>query len=115
MDQPRGNGPINDIRVLDLSRVLAGPYCAMMLGDMGAHVIKIEQTGSGDDTRRWGPPFAEGESAYYLAVNRNKRSLTLNLKEPRGQEILRRLISQSDVLIENFKQGTLEQLGFGYQ
>jgi formyl-CoA transferase len=87
----------------------------MMLGDMGADVIKVEQPGSGDDTRRWGPPFAEGESAYYLAVNRNKRSMTLNLKEPRGQEVLRRLIGRSDILIENFKQGTLGRLGFGYQ
>ena len=109
-----GSGPLSDIRVLDLSRVLAGPYCAMMLGDMGADVIKVEQPGSGDDTRRWGPPFAEGESAYYLSVNRNKRSITLNLKEPEGQDVLRRLIAQSDVLVENFKQGTLERLGFGF-
>src|SRR5262245_58376534 len=109
-----GSGPLSDIRVLDLSRVLAGPYCAMMLGDMGADVIKVEQPGSGDDTRRWGPPFAKDESAYYLSVNRNKRSITLNLKEPGGQDVLRRLIAQSDVLVENFKQGTLERLGFGY-
>jgi formyl-CoA transferase len=87
----------------------------MMLGDMGADVIKVEQPGTGDDTRRWGPPFAAGESAYYLSVNRNKRSLTLNLKEPRGQEVLRRLIGQSDILIENFKEGTLDRLGFGYE
>ncbi|MFN0072465.1 MAG: CaiB/BaiF CoA transferase family protein [Chloroflexota bacterium] len=107
-------GPLADLRVLDLSRVLAGPYCAMMLGDMGASVIKVEQPGSGDDTRRWGPPFAEGESAYFLAVNRNKRSITLNIKEPRGQEILQQLVARSDVLIENFKHGTLEHLGFGY-
>jgi glutaryl-CoA transferase len=114
MEKPRQPGPLTDIRVLDLSRVLAGPYCAMMLGDMGADVIKVEQPGSGDDTRRWGPPFAGGESAYYLSVNRNKRSITLNLKEPRGQKILRGLIDHSDVLIENFKQGTLDRLGFGY-
>jgi formyl-CoA transferase len=86
----------------------------MMLGDMGADVIKVEQPGTGDDTRRWGPPFAGGESAYYLSVNRNKRSITLNLKEPRGQDILRRLIDKSDVLIQNFKAGTMDRLGFGY-
>src|SRR5215212_8677314 len=109
------HGPLADIRVLDLSRVLAGPYCSMMLGDMGASVIKVEQPGSGDDTRSWGPPFAEGESAYYLAVNRNKRSVTLNLKDPRGQRIARELASQSDIVIENFKLGTLEKLGLGYE
>ena len=114
MEERPTTGPLSDLRVLDLSRVLAGPYCAMMLGDMGADVIKVEQPGNGDDTRRWGPPFAGGESAYYLSVNRNKRSVTLNLKDPRGQRILRRLIDQSDVLIENFKQGTLDRLGFGY-
>src|SRR5215207_207526 len=108
-------GPLADIRVLDLSRVLAGPYCSMMLGDMGASVIKVEQPGSGDDTRRWGPPFADGESAYYLAVNRNKRSVTLNLKDPRGEQILRELASQSDIVIENFKLGTLENLGLSYE
>jgi formyl-CoA transferase len=114
MENPHAKGPLSDIRVLDLSRVLAGPYCAMMLGDMGADVIKVEQPGTGDDTRRWGPPFAGGESAYYLSVNRNKRSITLNFKEPRGQAILRSLIGNSDILIENFKQGTLDRLGFGY-
>ncbi|HEX3244621.1 MAG TPA: CoA transferase, partial [Chloroflexota bacterium] len=80
MEESLRGGPLSDLRVLDLSRVLAGPYCAMMLGDMGADVIKVEQPGTGDDTRRWGPPFAGGESAYYLSVNRNKRSITLNLK-----------------------------------
>jgi formyl-CoA transferase len=112
---PENHGPLADIRVLDLSRVLAGPYCSMMLGDMGASVIKVEQPGSGDDTRRWGPPFAEGESAYYLAVNRNKRSITLNLKDPEGQKIVRDLATQSDIVIENFKLGTLEKLGLGYE
>lgn len=106
-------GALAGVRVLDLSRVLAGPYCAMMLGDLGADVVKIELPGVGDDTRRWGPPFAGGESAYYLAVNRNKRSLTLDLKRPRAQAILRRLVERSDVLIENFKLGTLEALGLG--
>src|SRR3954451_22480735 len=81
------SGPLDDLKVVDLTRVLAGPYLTMMLGDMGADVVKIEQPGSGDDTRRWGPPFLEGESTYYLAINRNKRSLTLNLKHPRSREL----------------------------
>jgi len=106
--------PLDGIRVLDLSRVLAGPYCTMTLGDLGAEIIKIEQPGSGDETRSWGPPWAGGESAYYLAVNRNKRSLTLNLKNPRGQDILRALVERSDIVVENFKVGTLDRLGIGY-
>ncbi len=102
--------------MLDLSRVLAGPYCTMILGDLGADVIKVEAPGLGDDTRHWGPPFARGgESAYFLCVNRNKRSLTLNLKSAQGQEILRQLIRQSDILIENFKVGTLEKWGLDYE
>lgn len=100
------------IRVLDLTRILAGPLCTMMLGDMGADVIKVEPPGSGDDTRSWGPPFAEGESAYYLGVNRNKRSMTLNMAVKSGQEVLAGLIKKSDVLVENFKVGTLEKWGF---
>ena len=107
--------PLHGIRVLDFSRVLAGPYCTMMLGDLGAEVIKIEQPGIGDETRRWGPPFAGGESAYYLAVNRNKKSVTLDLKQARGREIARALARASDVLIENFKVGTLDALGLGYE
>jgi len=106
--------PLDGIRVLDLSRVLAGPYCTMTLGDLGAEIIKVEQPGSGDETRGWGPPWAGGESAYYLAVNRNKRSMTLNLKDPRGQDILRALAERSDVVVENFKVGTLDRLGIGY-
>src|SRR5947209_18671080 len=106
--------PLQGVRVLDLSRVLAGPYCTMMLGDLGAEVIKIEQPGSGDETRRWGPPFQGGESAYYLAVNRNKKSVTLNLKDKRGVELLRSLARSSDVLIENFRVGALERMGLGY-
>ncbi len=101
------------VRVLDLSRVLAGPYCTMLLGDYGADVIKVELPGRGDDTRQWGPPWAGGESAYYLAVNRNKRSITVNLKHPQGQEIIRRLATRSDVLVENFEVGTLDRLGLG--
>ena len=95
------------LRVLDLTRVLAGPFCTMILGDMGAEIVKVEQPGHGDDTRTWGPPFQGSESAYFLSVNRNKRGMTLNLKEPRAQEILRTLIRKSDVVIENFKLGTL--------
>jgi succinate--hydroxymethylglutarate CoA-transferase len=99
-------------RVVDLTRILAGPLCTMMLGDMGADVIKVEPPGGGDDTRTWGPPFAEGESAYFLGVNRNKRSLTLNMAVPAGQKILADLIAKADVLIDNFKRGTLDKWGF---
>ncbi len=108
-------GALDGIRVLDLSRVLAGPYCTMMLGDFGAEIIKIEQPGIGDDTRRWGPPWVGGESAYYLCANRNKKSVTLNLKDERGRDVLRALARESDVLVENFKVGTLDRLGLGYE
>jgi len=109
-------GLLGGIRVIDLTRVLAGPFCTMMLGDLGAEVIKIERPGSGDDTRKWGPPFSEsGESAYYISANRNKRSVTLNLKSEGGQVILKELIQQADVLVDNFKTGTLENWGFDYQ
>ena len=108
-------GLLNGIRVLDLTRVLAGPYCTMVLGDLGADIIKVEEPGKGDDTRQWGPPFAEnGLSAYFVSANRNKRSLTLNIRTQGGQAVLRDLLRQSDVLVENFKTGTLERLGFGY-
>ncbi len=108
-------GALSDITVLDLSRVLAGPYGTMVLGDYGAQIVKVEQPGRGDDTRTWGPPFtASGQSAYFLSANRNKQSLTLNLKDARGRDILRRLVAQSDVLIENFKVGTMAGLGLGY-
>ena len=107
--------PLSDITVLDLSRVLAGPYCTMMLGDLGAEVIKVERPEIGDETRQWGPPDAGGESAYYLCVNRNKRSLTVNLKTPEGQEVIRRLAEQSDVVIENYKVGTIQKMGLGYE
>ena len=98
---------LSGLRVLDLTRVLAGPLCAMTLGDMGAEVLKVEQPGKGDDTRSWGPPFQGTEAAYYLGVNRNKRGITLNMKDARGQAILRELIKKSDVVIENFKFGTM--------
>ena len=104
-------GPLAGIRVIDLSRILAGPFCAMNLGDMGAEVIKIEQPGKGDDTRGWGPPFVGGESAYFLGVNRNKRGVTLNLKDVRGQELLKALLRTADVVVENFKAGTLDRWG----
>jgi crotonobetainyl-CoA:carnitine CoA-transferase CaiB-like acyl-CoA transferase len=106
--------PLDGILVIDLSRVLAGPYCTMELADMGATVVKIEIPGSGDDTRAYGPPFLHGESTYFMSVNRNKKSLTLNLKHARGKEILRQLVQKGDVLVENFRPGTLDGLGFGY-
>jgi crotonobetainyl-CoA:carnitine CoA-transferase CaiB-like acyl-CoA transferase len=106
--------PLDDLLVLDLTRALAGPYCTLMLGDMGARIIKIETPDGGDDTRGWGPPFINGESSYFLGVNRNKESLTLNLKHARGQEILRRLIDRADVLVENFRPGIMDRFGFGY-
>ncbi len=106
---------LDGVRVLDLSRVLAGPYCTMMLGDLGADIIKIEAPGLGDDTRHWGPPFTPGgESAYFLCINRNKRSLTLNLKSNQGLQILKELIRQSDILVENFKVDTLANWGLDY-
>ena len=110
---PRADAPLKGIRVLDLTRVLAGPYCAMLLGDMGAEVIKVEEPGKGDDTRGW-PPFAGGESTYFISVNRNKKSITLNLKAPEGRDILKKLAKKSDVLLENFRSGTMEKLGLGY-
>ncbi|NWG22455.1 MAG: CoA transferase [Chloroflexi bacterium] len=106
--------PLEGLRVLDLSRALAGPFCSMMLGDMGADVVKVEQPGAGDHTRAWGPPFEGGESSYFLSVNRNKRSLALDFRDRRGAAVLRRLVARSDVVLENFVPGTLDRLGFGY-
>jgi formyl-CoA transferase len=99
---------------LDLSRVLAGPYCTMMLGDLGADVVKVESP-QGDDTRRWGPPYVEGESGYYLSCNRNKRGIVLDLSTPHDRDIARRLALRSDVLVENFKPGQMERWGLGYE
>jgi formyl-CoA transferase len=107
-------GPLNGLRVIDCSRILAGPYCTMLLGDMGAEVIKIEQPGSGDGSRQWGPPWFKGESAYFLSVNRNKKSLTVNLKHPDGAAIVKRLVEDADVLVENFLPGTMDRFGLGY-
>ena len=114
-DTPEQGLPLSGIRVLDLSRILAGPYCTMMLGDYGADVLKVERPGSGDDTRTWGPPFVGGESAYFLCCNRNKRSITVDLKSPQGVELLRRLALTSDVLIENFVPGTMARFGLDYE
>jgi crotonobetainyl-CoA:carnitine CoA-transferase CaiB-like acyl-CoA transferase len=105
-------GALDGLVVLDLTRVLAGPLATMLLGDMGADVIKIERPGKGDDTRGWGPPFIGSESAYYLGVNRNKRSVTLDLGQVEGREVLGRLIRRADVVLDNFKIGTLERWGF---
>jgi crotonobetainyl-CoA:carnitine CoA-transferase CaiB-like acyl-CoA transferase len=105
--------PLAGIRVLDLTRVLAGPYCTMTLGDLGADVVKVEPAGTGDETRTWGPPFQGGESAYFLAINRNKRSVALDLKQPAGVDAARRLAARADVLVENFRPGVIDRLGLG--
>ena len=122
MEEQKNNGPLSGIRVLDMSRILAGPSSAQLLGDLGADVIKIERPGSGDDTRGWGPPWLKDdkgketrESAYYLCANRNKRSLTIDFTKPEGQKLLKELASRADVLIENFKVGGLQQYGLEYE
>jgi formyl-CoA transferase len=114
--------PLEGIRVLDLTRAMAGPYCTMMMGDLGADVVKVERPGRGDESRGWGPPFVgqpygpyPGESAYFIAANRNKRSVTVNLKSPQGQDIVRRLAGLSDVLVENFRTGVLDRMGLGVE
>lgn len=109
------NGPLNGIKVLDLSRVLAGPYCTMTLGDLGADIIKVEAPNGSDDTRFWGPPFINSISAYYLCTNRNKRAITVNLKTEKGRHIIKELVKQSDVLIHNFKYGTMDKFGLDYE
>lgn len=105
--------PLDGIRVIDLTRVLSGPYCTMLLADMGAEVIKVEQPGTGDDSRAY-PPFQSGISAYYANLNRNKKSVALNLKDPKAKEVLFGLIKKADVIVENFKPGTMDKLGFSY-
>ena len=109
--------PLSNIRVLDMSRILAGPWAGQLLGDYGADVVKVERPGTGDDTRQWGPPWLDGEeggeSAYFLSANRNKRSLTADLASARGQQVIRELVLQADVLLENFKVGTLQRFGLG--
>jgi crotonobetainyl-CoA:carnitine CoA-transferase CaiB-like acyl-CoA transferase len=104
---------LHGVRVLDLSRVLAGPFCAMLLADLGADVIKVEDPGAGDESRTW-PPHKDGESAAFLVINRNKRGITLDLKQPEGVEVLTRLVQRADVLIENFRTGTMEAFGLGW-
>ena len=106
---------LEGIRVLDLTRALAGPFCTLMLGDNGADVIKIEIPGTGDDTRSWGPPFIQQESAYFLSINRNKRSLTLNLRDPKAKEIFLKLARDADVVVENFTPGVMDRFGLGYE
>jgi formyl-CoA transferase/CoA:oxalate CoA-transferase len=109
-----GSGPLDGLTIVDLTRVLSGPYCTMLLADMGARVIKVEQPGRGDDTRAWGPPFVGAESAYFLSINRNKESLTLDFKSAEGRRILGQLIGKADVLIENFRPGAMARLGLDY-
>ena len=109
------DAPLAGLTVLDFTRVLSGPYCTMLLADMGARVIKLEQPGRGDDTRAWGPPFVNGESAYFLSINRNKESLTLDLKSAAARPVLDSLLARADVLVENFRPGTMERLGLSYE
>ncbi|WP_017557803.1 CaiB/BaiF CoA transferase family protein [Nocardiopsis baichengensis] len=111
---PQAQGPLAGVRVADLSRVLAGPYATMLLADLGAEVVKVEHPGRGDDTRAWGPPHAGGEAAYYLAVNRGKRSLAADVKDPAGRAAVQELCARSDVVIQNFRPGVAERLGLGY-
>ena len=121
MTAPDRTGPLKGLRVFDLTRILAGPTCTQLLGDLGAEIIKIERPGHGDDTRKWGPPFLKDENgedsdtaAYYLSANRNKRSLTLDIATPEGQALAKRLIAHCDVLVENFKVGGLAKFSLDY-
>src|SRR5690625_2092188 len=108
-------GALEHIKILDLSRVLAGPYCTMILGDLGAEVIKVESPDKGDDTRRWGPPFQHEVSAYYLCANRNKKSITIDLKSTIGRAQIKTLVKEADVIVHNFKSGTMEKFGLSYE
>ena len=115
-------GPLSHIRVLDLSRIMAGPWAGQVLADLGADVIKVERPGVGDDTRAWGPPFLKdasgkptGEAGYYLSVNRGKRSITLDLDKPEGQAVVRAIAARSDIVLENFKVGALKRFGLDYE
>uniref|UniRef100_A0A023FCB7 Putative l-carnitine dehydratase/alpha-methylacyl-coa racemase n=1 Tax=Amblyomma cajennense TaxID=34607 RepID=A0A023FCB7_AMBCJ len=107
--------PLRGIRVLDLTRILAGPYCSMILGDLGADIIKIERPGVGDETRNWGPPFLGDQSCYFLSVNRNKKSVAIDLKKPEGVDLVKKIAASSDVLLENYLPGKLDSLGLGYE
>src|SRR5688572_28463041 len=110
-----GPGPLAGLTIVDLTRVLSGPYCTMLLAEMGARVIKIEQPGRGDDTRAWGPPFVGKESAYFLSINRNKESVTLHFKAAAGLHVLNQLINTADVVVENFRPGVTGRLGLDYR
>jgi crotonobetainyl-CoA:carnitine CoA-transferase CaiB-like acyl-CoA transferase len=114
-DQPVPEGALSGIVVADFGRVLAAPYLTMLLADLGAEVIKIERPGSGDDTRAWGPPYADGEATYFLGVNRNKRSITLDLADERDRAAAREIAARADVLVENFRPGTMDRLGLGFE
>jgi crotonobetainyl-CoA:carnitine CoA-transferase CaiB-like acyl-CoA transferase len=114
MERADSKTALEGLLVADFSRVLAGPLATMLLGDLGADVVKVERPGKGDDTRAWGPPYVDGESAYFLPINRNKRSVALELSTPEGLEVARRLVEHADVLVENFKPGTMERLGLSY-
>ncbi|MFC4409617.1 CaiB/BaiF CoA transferase family protein [Chungangia koreensis] len=109
------SGALQNIKILDLSRVLAGPYCTMILGDLGAEVIKVEAPGGSDETRKWGPPFQNSVSAYYLSANRNKKAITVDLKTAEGIETIKELVKESDVILNNFKTGTMERYGLDYE
>jgi crotonobetainyl-CoA:carnitine CoA-transferase CaiB-like acyl-CoA transferase len=109
------SGPLAGILVCDLTRVLSGPYCTQMLSDLGARVIKVERPGTGDDTRAWGPPWVGGTAAYFMSANRNKESIAVDLKHPDGLAVVRRLAARADVLVENFRPGTADELGLGYE
>lgn len=109
------NGPLAGFTIVDLTRVLSGPYCTMVLADLGARVIKVEQPGKGDDTRHWGPPFLGSESAYFLSINRNKESVTCDFKPKEGRELLEKLVAQADVFVENFRPGSIDRAGFGWE
>ncbi|MFE3453551.1 CaiB/BaiF CoA transferase family protein [Nonomuraea sp. NPDC059194] len=109
------SGALSGLLVADFSRVLAGPYATMLLGDLGADVVKVERPEGGDDTRAWGPPYADGQATYFLGVNRNKRSIALDLRDPGDLEVARALVARADVLVENFRPGTMERLGLGYE
>lgn len=115
VSSPSLDAPLAGIKVVDLTRVMTGPYATMMLGDLGADVIKVERPGKGDDTRHWGPPFVDGEASYFLSVNRNKRSIAIDLKSEQGKNALARLIAEADVLVENFSPDTMGRLGFGHE
>ena len=110
-----GQSALDGVKVLDLTRVLAGPFCTMILGDLGADVLKIERPKVGDDTRAWGPPFVGGQSCYFLSINRNKRSVCIDIKSPKGKKLIMQLAAQSDILVENYLPGKLNEMGIGYE